>query len=69
MLRKLVWCQEEPKNMGAWSFVAPRLNNLLQPKQSLEYAGRQASASPAAGQLKIHQAEQERLVKKALGSS
>ncbi|MDZ7691222.1 MAG: multifunctional oxoglutarate decarboxylase/oxoglutarate dehydrogenase thiamine pyrophosphate-binding subunit/dihydrolipoyllysine-residue succinyltransferase subunit [Balneolaceae bacterium] len=62
----IVWCQEEPKNMGAWTFLAPRIMQELQDGQDLRYVGRQASASPAAGQMKIHQAEQERLIKNAL---
>lgn len=63
----IVWCQEEPKNMGGWTFVAPRIMGQLQKKQSLRYVGRQASASPAAGQMKIHQAEQQKLLEEALG--
>jgi 2-oxoglutarate dehydrogenase E1 component len=66
-LEKVVWCQEEPKNMGGWSFVAPRLSRLLTNGATLDYAGRQASASPAAGQKKIHEAEQEKLIQQALG--
>lgn len=62
----IVWCQEEPKNMGAWTFVAPRIMNELQSGQNLRYVGRQASASPAAGQKKIHKAEQEKLITDAL---
>jgi multifunctional 2-oxoglutarate metabolism enzyme len=66
-VKEIVWCQEEPKNMGSWTFISPRISKLLKPDQELIYAGRQASASPAAGQMKIHQAEQERLVKSAIG--
>jgi multifunctional 2-oxoglutarate metabolism enzyme len=66
-VKEVIWCQEEPRNMGAWTFAAPRIKSLLQSKQELIYAGRQASASPAAGQMKIHQVEQERLVKNAIG--
>ncbi|SHF40819.1 2-oxoglutarate dehydrogenase E1 component [Fodinibius roseus] len=62
----IVWCQEEPKNMGGWTFVAPRIMQQLQENQSLRYAGRQASASPAAGQVKIHKAEQQKLIDQAL---
>ena len=62
----IVWCQEEPKNMGGWTFVYPRITAELQEGQVLSYAGRQASASPAAGQMKIHQAEQDRLIRKAM---
>ncbi|MDZ7771795.1 MAG: multifunctional oxoglutarate decarboxylase/oxoglutarate dehydrogenase thiamine pyrophosphate-binding subunit/dihydrolipoyllysine-residue succinyltransferase subunit [Balneolaceae bacterium] len=62
----VVWCQEEPKNMGAWTFLFPRLQARLAEGQELRYVGRKASASPAAGHMKIHQAEQERLVSQAL---
>lgn len=65
-IKDIVWCQEEPKNMGAWNFVAPRFMELLQGDQKLTYAGRQASASPATGQKKIHQAEQDKLVEDAM---
>jgi 2-oxoglutarate dehydrogenase E1 component len=66
-VKEIVWCQEEPKNMGAWNYVMPRLQELLQDGQKLTYAGRQASASPAAGQKKVHEAEQTKLVQDALG--
>lgn len=66
-VEEIVWCQEEPRNMGGWTFVAPRFTKVLQSGQRLEYAGRQASASPATGQKKIHEAEQEQLVKAAIG--
>lgn len=64
-VKEVVWCQEEPHNMGAWFFVAPRISQLLQDGQNLRYNGRQASASPAAGQKKVHEAEQERLLQNA----
>jgi len=66
-VKEIVWCQEEPRNMGAWTFVNPRLQEILRKGQKLSYAGRQASASPASGQKKIHDAEQERLIRIALG--
>jgi 2-oxoglutarate dehydrogenase E1 component len=66
-VKEVIWCQEEPKNMGAWNFLFPRLQPLLQEGQTITYAGRQAAASTAAGQKKIHDAEQERLVSEALG--
>ena len=62
----IVWCQEEPKNMGAWTFVSTRIMQQLKAGQNLRYIGRQASASPAAGQKKVHKAEQQKLVSKAL---
>jgi 2-oxoglutarate dehydrogenase E1 component len=57
---KLVWCQEEPQNMGAWTFIEPRLRMLL--CTEIAYAGREASASPAVGALARHKREQARLV-------
>ncbi len=59
----LVWCQEEPQNMGAWSFIEPRLRRLL--GRDVAYAGRKASASPAVGALAIHKREQAALVAEA----
>lgn len=57
---KLVWCQEEPQNMGAWTFIEPRLRTLF--CTEIAYAGREASASPAVGALARHKREQARLV-------
>ncbi len=63
----VAWCQEEPKNMGGWSFVKPRLDELIGDKFSIQFAGRVASASPATGSTQIHNAEQELLLGEALG--
>jgi 2-oxoglutarate dehydrogenase E1 component len=60
---KFVWCQEEPQNMGAWTFVAPRLERLTGGR--LRYAGREAAASPATGAKAIHLREQQALVEHA----
>src|SRR5881409_3817858 len=57
---KLVWCQEEPQNMGAWTFIEPRLRTLF--CSEIAYAGRDAGASPAVGALTRHKREQARLV-------
>ena len=67
---EIVWCQEEPKNQGAWTFVEPNLEWVLgrigashgRPR----YVGRAASASPATGLASRHKAEQEALVNEAL---
>lgn len=64
--RKLVWAQEEPQNMGGWTFVQPRLENLLPDSERPQYVGRTASASPATGSYSIHQREQTQLVSEAL---
>jgi len=66
-VREIVWCQEEPKNMGAWTFVAPRLAALLPSLASLRYAGRPDRASPAEGSHHAHTVEQDRIVKEAIG--
>jgi multifunctional 2-oxoglutarate metabolism enzyme len=63
---EVVWCQEEPKNMGAWDFLKERLIAALGPGQTLRYAGRPRSASPATGSYKQHLAEQNALVREAL---
>jgi 2-oxoglutarate dehydrogenase E1 component len=57
---KLVWCQEESENMGAWTFIEPRLRAIF--CTEIAYAGREASASPAVGALARHKREQARLV-------
>jgi len=61
--QQVVWCQEEPANMGAWSFMRPRLEDLL--GRPVSYAGRAAAASPATGSSAVHKREQETLVKAA----
>jgi len=60
---RFVWCQEEPQNMGAWSFISPRLRQLL--GAEIGYAGRGASASTAVGAKAIHIREQQELVEQA----
>ena len=61
--KKLVWCQEESQNMGAWTYIAPILEEISGEKPF--YAGRDASASPAVGSLAIHKIEQAALVETA----
>jgi 2-oxoglutarate dehydrogenase E1 component len=63
--RDIVWCQEEPKNMGAWMFVQPNIIESLQSGQTLRYVGRSASASPATGSAKVHEREQDALLSEA----
>jgi len=66
-----VWCQEEPRNQGAWTHIEPELELILTElgarHKRPRYAGRVASASPATGQASRHKHEQETLVKEALG--
>ena len=68
---EVIWCQEEPKNQGAWSFIEPEIEAVLTrigaAKTRARYAGRAASAAPATGLASRHKAEQQALVADALG--
>jgi 2-oxoglutarate dehydrogenase E1 component len=69
-LKHVVWCQEEPQNQGAWYSSRHHMSNVIarhNPSLTLTYAGREASASPAAGYMALHLKEQEQLVKDAFG--
>jgi 2-oxoglutarate dehydrogenase E1 component len=72
-LQDLIWAQEEPKNNGAWFFVEDLLEQCLAEAgfkgMRAQYAGRDASASPATGLAKRHAAEQAALIAAALGHS
>jgi len=59
---EVAWAQEEPKNMGAWSYVAPRLRACTGNAMLIRYIGRQERASPAEGYVQSHQEEQARIV-------
>jgi len=61
-VQRVVWAQEEPANMGPWTFVRERIQGVLLPHQQLAYAGRREAASPAAGSARIHRKQQEALV-------
>jgi 2-oxoglutarate dehydrogenase E1 component len=62
----VVWAQEEPKNMGAWSYVAPQLRVATGNMLTIRYVGRPERASPAEGYKEAHDAEQQRIVAEAL---
>ena len=72
-LQDLIWAQEEPKNNGAWHFLEDQLEQCLADSGHAgmrpQYAGRNASASPATGLAKRHAAEQAALIAAALGHS
>ena len=61
--KHFVWCQEEPENMGASTFIRPRLTDTL--GKPVLYAGREAAASPAVGALSLHKIEQHDLLEAA----
>ncbi len=68
---EMVWCQEEPKNMGSWSFIDPYLEWVLAhidaKYQRVRYTGRPAAASPATGLMSKHLAQLEAFLEDALG--
>ena len=66
---EICWAQEEPRNQGSWFFMLSRrhLAGCIQRKHKLIYAGRDYSASPAAGYLNVHTSQQRALVETALG--
>jgi 2-oxoglutarate dehydrogenase E1 component len=70
-LQEVIWCQEEPRNSGAWFFVGAQIEDALEQAGRnvgrVAYAGRDASASPATGLAIRHKQQQEALVADALG--
>jgi 2-oxoglutarate dehydrogenase E1 component len=66
----MLWCQEEPKNQGAWSFIEPNIEWVLGRISAAHprprYVGRATSASPATGLASVHKAQQAALVDEAL---
>ena len=66
--KSIVWCQEEPRNQGAWRSSRHRIERVLPATAGhVEFAGRSPSASPASGYMSQHLIEQKRLVEEALG--
>ncbi|KAG0292763.1 2-oxoglutarate dehydrogenase E1 component, partial [Linnemannia gamsii] len=68
---EIVWCQEEPLNMGAWAHVGPRIRTSLRETEfhankEVRYAGREPSASVATGNKKVHLAEEYAFLAEAL---
>jgi 2-oxoglutarate dehydrogenase E1 component len=69
-LKRVIWAQEEPQNMGAYTWVWPRLRQLMDAlglqKIGIDYIGRIERSSPAVGSSKVHQKEQDEIVQKCL---
>jgi len=68
-LEEVMWAQEEPKNMGAWTFVAPRLCAAVGNTLPIRYIGRPERASPAEGYAASHTEQQTKVVTDALAVS
>ena len=64
---EVFWTQEEPQNMGGWTFVEQRLNEINTTDLPVKFIGRTASASPATGSYAIHELEQKQVVEQSLG--
>lgn len=68
---QFIWCQEEPENMGAWRFLDRRLESVLHEigakERRFKYIGRPEAASPATGNIRRHEAEQNLVIQQALG--
>jgi 2-oxoglutarate dehydrogenase E1 component len=65
----IVWCQEEPKNQGAWYQTRHHLQEPLGPDHTLHYAGRAGAAAPASGYHQLHVRQQQELVSEALATT
>lgn len=66
-LSEVIWVQEEPKNMGAWSYIEPRIRELVPtPDTTVGYIGRPKRSSPASGYQQIHTFEQQHIITQAL---
>lgn len=63
---RLIWCQEEPQNQGAWDQIKHRFHTQLDKGKNLYYVGRPAAAAPAVGYYPIHVQQQETLIDEAL---
>ncbi len=64
-VKDIRWVQEEPRNMGAWAFILPRMQEVLSARHKLNFVGRLPSASPAAGVYQMHLAEMELIMRQA----
>lgn len=65
-LQEIIWVQEEPKNMGGWSYAEPRLRAIAPQNVAVQYIGRPDRSSPASGYADVHSFEQRRIVREAL---
>ncbi|HLM77660.1 MAG TPA: 2-oxoglutarate dehydrogenase E1 component, partial [Rubrobacteraceae bacterium] len=64
-LAEIVWAQEEPRNMGAWTFMEPRLRKLVDGELLIRYVGKPARPSPAQGSRRFHDREHATMIRTA----
>ncbi len=67
-LREILWVQEEPKNMGAWTFIEPRLREMTDGELPITYIGKPGRPSPAQGSARFHKEEHAGIVRAAFGN-
>ena len=67
-LREILWVQEEPKNMGAWTFVQARLEEAIGEDLPVRYIGKPARPSPAQGSARFHKEEHAQMIQRAFES-
>ncbi|MDF1509848.1 2-oxoglutarate dehydrogenase E1 component [Robertmurraya sp. DFI.2.37] len=65
-VKEIVWVQEEPKNMGAWTFVEPRIKEIAASDIEVRYVGRRRRSSPAEGDPDVHKMEQACIIDKVI---
>src|SRR5690606_35119629 len=65
-LEEIVWVQEEPKNMGSWLFIDPRIRAVTPKNVKVSYIGRQGRASTASGHQEVHAREQQAIISETL---
>ncbi|WP_338754594.1 2-oxoglutarate dehydrogenase E1 component [Bacillus sp. FJAT-52991] len=65
-VKELVWLQEEPQNMGSWTYIDPRLRDVAPDGATVRYVGRRRRSSPSVGDAIVHKKEQERILNEAL---
>ena len=68
-VREVVWVQEEPRNMGAWTYISPLLAEVIGERTELKVIARPEWSSPATGFSDLYQAQQEQIIEEALHSS
>ncbi|URJ29127.1 2-oxoglutarate dehydrogenase E1 component [Blochmannia endosymbiont of Camponotus modoc] len=68
-VQDFTWCQEEPKNQGAWYYIQHCFHNIISENVTLNYIGRPDAAAPAVGYFSVHQQQQKKLIDDALNLS